>query len=1207
MKNLLINTLNKFVLSYTILLCICCNISNAQNLNKKWHSETGSPVDLRWTHSITDANMNLLTVGNTAVNGEGANIYLTKHGIFGQLIWQANFNSSGNANDYGVSISTDQFNNIYVVGSTDNNTNNNHDIIILKYNTTGALLWSYIYNSSFNLNDAGTAIKPDGNGNVYVCGASEGINSNYDYVLLKLNPSGSLIWEKRYDFANLTEIPIGVDIDVSGNIYVTGASANSLTDWDFAVVFYNSDGEYIDAVRNSLPGIGFDQPRAYTKDALGNIYITGSGSSDGFNYDVKTIKVNTNHQIEWVKTYDFKGKEDVANSIDIDEQGNLIIGGFVTRNDNVKELFALKYDNDGNEIWFKNQTGRIASEDLAIKALEVQNDAIYFIAERKNANATVMVSKMDKTGEIAWQKNIRTQSDETPSSIKVINDGIYVTSIKDSIIPSYQTYMYSEFSQDTSITYNEDGKPIYKSNELIIRFLPSALKTEIVSNREIEFGTLEEFLTPEALSTFNQALNYPCSIQSLRAAYCINAVKVFKQLVPSQTHTVSRLGETIPIPDFWTTLLVIFPEGFNIKEIHDALETVPNIIAYSEPNLIIELTGANDPEYLGDQETGQYSLHNINNVYPEINHINSEEAWEIYPAAGNFNIKCGIFDSGVDFKHLDFGYDGVERSSSVVVDGWDFKTLSSNEIDFYDFDGHGTKSAGIIGAIRNNNIGIAGIAGGNYTASNDNSDKGVSLYSLKIAENDRPVQSTLAYANDAMVMTAIDDHLLYQNYNYGLHLSNNSWGFGPDLDAYFTLDNINLIRDALRFVNRAKVTFVASRGNSGNDNDYFPATMDDDWVISVGGTGINGHYKYEGNGEDNSPWEPSIGKNLDVAAPCITDLIVTTSLTNQFNNNFYIPYNGTSAAAPHVTGVVALMMGYFNDSVPSYRNLAPEDSERIIELSATDVNQTGYDDSTGYGRVNAGRAMRYIERPWADVKHFGTNNLSAYTKTKTLTALNQNIELTEKYQNTAGIWFNSGNYKVDAYRINAIVSHSIDEEDSVIAYWPRPSSSTVLEPIVTTKLRPRERLSITDFSDSSCTMHGFVYKVYDENNNYLGWWPFDTTLTQANFEYTILTRKKNAPIITTSIDTHQELMSSINVYPNPTNDSHTIRIQTTENHPIKIDLYNLQGRLLRTVYNQKSSSHDLLIPANVADLSSSIYFYQIQIGEELYQFRFIKQ
>jgi len=255
------------------------NLQAQTYINKEWETTNGNPLGLQLTSSVTNSSNQLISVGNTSVAGQGANILITKFERDGSIIWQSEFNTSGTNNDYGVALTEDNVGNIIVVGTTDNNSTINFDVVVLKYNTSGNLLWSAVYNSSFNLNDIATSVKVDTSGNVYVGATSIGATTNFDFLVLKYNSSGALQWNNRYDFASLIEIPIGVNIDINGDVFITGASASSSISWDFTIAKFSPNGTFINDVRSSLQGVGFDQPLAYKKDAAGNIYITGRSSA----------------------------------------------------------------------------------------------------------------------------------------------------------------------------------------------------------------------------------------------------------------------------------------------------------------------------------------------------------------------------------------------------------------------------------------------------------------------------------------------------------------------------------------------------------------------------------------------------------------------------------------------------------------------------------------------------------------------------------------------------------------------------------------------------------------------------------------------------------------------------------------------------------------------------------------------------------------
>ena len=158
--------------------------------------------------------------------------------------------------DIGIGVTTDSSGNVYVTGYTggglDGNTSSgNHDIVLVKYNSSGTKQWTKQLGTSSG--DYGNDVTIDSSDNVYVTGSTGGgldgnTNSdNYDIFLLKYNSSGTKQWTKQLwtssgDYGN------DVTTDSSGNIYVTGdtwggldGNTNSGSN-DIFLVKYNSSG-----------------------------------------------------------------------------------------------------------------------------------------------------------------------------------------------------------------------------------------------------------------------------------------------------------------------------------------------------------------------------------------------------------------------------------------------------------------------------------------------------------------------------------------------------------------------------------------------------------------------------------------------------------------------------------------------------------------------------------------------------------------------------------------------------------------------------------------------------------------------------------------------------------------------------------------------------------------------------------------------------
>ena len=1167
------------------------------------------PLQLEWSQSVVGNNGKILHLGNTVQPGQGANVSLSCLDQDGNLLWQSGYNSAGNDNDFGISLVQSSSGDIYALGTTENGTTTNHDILLLKFDSIGNLTWSQLINSVYNLNDIGTELILSQNEDfIYISASSEETVGDYDLLTMKYDISGNMVWQNRYDHNALVEIPTGIRMDNNGGVYISAASGSTMNIWDYTVVRYDQNGTFLGDIRQPSVGAGFDQPMDFTQDSVGNIYITGRGANNA-QYDIRTIKLNENYGLEWAVSFDLSGFDDQGNTILVDVQGNVYVGGYATQADNVKNMVLLKYDQNGTLLNNHVFPGENPFQDAEIvDAKNKDFNSFYFLFNDKNKNGLSQsgVFKVDSTLSMKWNKKISSPDSLFGNDLNISSDGdLYASASINGSHCKNLIVRFSEFSQLENYFLDDSLVPYCKDNELIIRFKNSAINKDAVNNnyndkREIEFASIDYFLTNQAMNSFQNVSYGFCPESEGECAF--TAIKLFKQMKTFDTLAINRLGDTVRVPDFWTTFLVVLPSSVGLDFAFNQLNGANDIIAYCEPNLFIEkLSPPNDTYY--DSQESLYSQF----LYPD-GHINMEEGWEVYPEAGRPDIRSGVYDEGINFRHEDFGYDGINTSSSKVRGGFDFESNGSIYNLQLPDDGHGTPVAGIIGAIRNNATGIAGIAGGNFQGMNDFSDKGSSLYAMRIIQNSMPgfFGNPIQHVYDAIVSGSIDDTL---SYTFGLHNMNHSWRIHPAVSPAFFIDtNITLLKEATHFANRMNVTVVAARGNEGNATATYPATIDDDWVLSVGGAGTNGLLKDKFNGFPQlGAYSSSYGLAMDVIAPAADQMILTTKA---YYNDDYQSFSMTSAAAPHVTGVVNLLQSYLNDTMPAYKNLAPEDCEHILEMTAvqndTNVNAEGYSESTGRGIIDAGAAMRRVELTYNSVLHFGTNQFSPHSTSLTQVGTMQNVFIKENVQNVNNVWFLKGEYLMNIYRVDAIVNHQLGLHDTIVDIWPRPSASSVFGPILNDSLLPRERIAINSFTLDTCEMSGYLYEVFDTLGNYIDFLPHKPFFPRPEFEYTILARDSTAPNVGVTNEVFS--LNDIQLFPNPTNDHQMIVINNCANKKLSITLYDINGRKVMDVLPKKVVHHqNHQQKINVSHLDSGVYFYKIELDNEIFTLKTVKQ
>jgi Subtilase family len=295
--------------------------------------------------------------------------------------------------------------------------------------------------------------------------------------------------------------------------------------------------------------------------------------------------------------------------------------------------------------------------------------------------------------------------------------------------------------------------------------------------------------------------------------------------------------------------------------------------------------------------------------------IDAQEAWQV--TTGSAGVVVGILDTGLDLTHPDLAAnvwlnpgencagcrtDGVDNDGNGYVDdwrGWDFVNNDNNPTDD---NGHGSHVAGIIGAVGNNGVGVAGV----------NWD--VELMPLKFLN-----------ANGSGTTADAIEALLYATAN-GADLTNNSWASAPFSQAML---------DAIRQADAAGSLFVAAAGNDSLDRDTYtdyPASYDAPNIIVTAATDSN----------DAKAWFSAYGaRTVDLGAPG-ADVYSTWRLGTY---NFA---SGTSMATPHVAGAAALAKAAFPG--------ASDVGLKALLLRTTDPNASLAGRTTTGGRLNANSA-----------------------------------------------------------------------------------------------------------------------------------------------------------------------------------------------------------------------------------------------------------
>ncbi len=304
-----------------------------------------------------------------------------------------------------------------------------------------------------------------------------------------------------------------------------------------------------------------------------------------------------------------------------------------------------------------------------------------------------------------------------------------------------------------------------------------------------------------------------------------------------------------------------------------ALERRPDV-EYAEPDYIRRASSYETEPYIGylwgQHNNGQYIGEQYGSADVDINGL---EASQVMTGAASTTV--AVIDEGIDFSHPDLsgqqwvnpdeiagnGWDDDGNGYVDDINGWDFYNWDNTVYDSYDGDAHGTHVAGTIAA-KLDGQGVVGVA------------PNVKIMSLKFLGPDGGWDSD---AISAIEYAARE----------GVKISNNSWGGG---------DYNQALKDA---IDNCGCLLVAAAGNGGADgigdnNDYYPdypASYTSPNILSVAAV------DNQGNLADFSNYGPA---SVDISAPGV-------GIASTYPEGEYVWMSGTSMAAPHATGVAALV------------------------------------------------------------------------------------------------------------------------------------------------------------------------------------------------------------------------------------------------------------------------------------------------------------
>jgi flagellar hook assembly protein FlgD len=405
----------------------------------------------------------------------------------------------------------------------------------------------------------------------------------------------------------------------------------------------------------------------------------------------------------------------------------------------------------------------------------------------------------------------------------------------------------------------------------------------------------------------------------------------------------------------------------------------------------------------------------------------------------------------------------------------------------------------------------------------------------------------------------------------------------------------HIIENAINYAQSKGIIVIAAAGNDNIDKKTYPAAYNG--VLGISAT----------NEFDKSAFFSNYGTYVDFAAPG-EDIYSTIAYGR------YGYMSGTSMAAPVATGTVALMMS----KNPFLSNL---EVSQILKKSTRDLYQVGWDDSTGFGRIDVSKSIENTPSALSNItlssKAFtmnGSNKLSATFKAhkntfvtvfikdgtgKIIRTLNKNLKSTGSQmevvwngKNDQGIYVNSGNYKMivktekevkkfakeTTFSVANHVKPSLTLENTVINFSPKILKSTAIK----FKLNKYQKVSAKIYNKKGLVVHTLINnKGYSGGSRSLTWNGKDNKgrlVTDGDYKikFEIIdssNRKGESKSVTVKVDSKEPLLKSYTTSPTAFKigkSSISVKVASNETSLFNIYIMNSNNQNIRYLTKNKS-------------------------------------
>ncbi|MFC1609824.1 DUF4215 domain-containing protein [Myxococcota bacterium] len=349
-------------------------------------------------------------------------------------LWTINFDQNGE-DTYAWDMACDSQGQVVVTGMT-HTASTEDDILVLKLDSEGGLVWSITVNGDGDGDDSGNGVAVDSQDNIIVTGVMTRTRGDLDVWTAKYSPQGQIVWTATHDGpGGSDDVGGGVAVDSDDDIVVTGS--DGATDGQTRLWVRKYDASGAEVWTRTVQGV--ESVRSYANngnsvatDEVGNIFVAGSIGRTLDRLDSWVGTYDESGDLQWSATHSGGGGGhcyDELTDVVPDGQGGVFVIGHecmpdASHADKFSSIWVARYENDGELGWYRSESQQDSEYNLGYGiAVDVNGDVLAIGSmEYGELGGGVWLRKYDSAGEEVWTRTYANRAGDRAVGLSVCTD-----------------------------------------------------------------------------------------------------------------------------------------------------------------------------------------------------------------------------------------------------------------------------------------------------------------------------------------------------------------------------------------------------------------------------------------------------------------------------------------------------------------------------------------------------------------------------------------------------------------------------------------------------------------------------------------------------------------------------------------------------------------------------------------------------------------